>query len=102
MSHAMHGTRTTSSSSFSSIPSLRRLITSGNPCADPRELHEVDGYTEPQPRTGYEPNRIVDYQIINGRKGVACIQDNLVAVVGGRVGPCVLGPVIFVLNSRLN
>ena len=42
MSHAMHGTRSTSSSSFSSVPGLQMLLTSRNPCADPRE-HGSDG-----------------------------------------------------------
>ena len=44
MSLAMHG-------SFSSVPGLRRLLTFGNPCADPQNLHEGDGYTNPEPRT---------------------------------------------------
>ena len=42
MSHAMHGTRSTSSSSFSSVPGLQRLITYGKPFADSRELHGGD------------------------------------------------------------
>ena len=37
----MHGTRSTSSSSFSSVPGLQRLITYGKPFADSRELHGV-------------------------------------------------------------
>ena len=45
MSHAMtHGTRSTSSSSFSSVPGPippRTLITSTTPCADPRNPQEV-------------------------------------------------------------
>ena len=61
MSHAMHGTRSTSSLSFSSV---QWLLTSRNPCADPREP-KGDGYTDPEPRTGHDPNRIVDNQIIN-------------------------------------
>ena len=51
MSHAMHGTCSTSSSSFSSVPGLQRLITSRKPCADSQELHGGDGQTEPQPDT---------------------------------------------------
>ena len=43
MSHAMHGTRSTYSSSFSSVPSLQRLLTSRKPCAGPRE-HGGEGY----------------------------------------------------------
>ena len=49
-SHAMHGTRSTSSS-FSSVPGLQRLLTSRNPCADSRE-RVSDGYTDPKPLTG--------------------------------------------------
>ena len=50
MSDAFHGTRSTSSSSLSSVPGLRRLLTSRNPCADPRE-HGGDGYIDPEPLT---------------------------------------------------
>ena len=42
--------RSTSSSSFSSVPGLQTLLTSRNPCADPRE-HGGDGHTDPQPFT---------------------------------------------------
>ena len=51
MSHAMHGTRSTSSSSSSSVPGVQRLFTSRNPCVDPRESG-CDGYTDPEPLTG--------------------------------------------------
>ncbi len=49
---------------FSSVPGLPRLLTSRNPCADSREPRG-DGYTDPEPRTAYEPNRIVVSQTIN-------------------------------------
>ena len=66
MSHAMtHGTRSTSSSSFSSVPGLippRSLITSVTPYADPRKAQEGGIYPELHPHTGYEPNRIVGDQ----------------------------------------
>ena len=75
MSHAMHGTRTTSSSSFSSVPGLQRFLTSRNRCADSRE-HGGDGYTGPEPLTGHEPIRIVDNQIINEQEDITCTEDN--------------------------
>ena len=50
MSLAPHRTPSTSSSTFSSVPGLRRLLTSRSPCADPRERWG-DGYTDPEPLT---------------------------------------------------
>ena len=74
MSHAMtHGTRSTSSSFFSSVPGPlppRRLITSLSPCADPQHLQEGGSYPEQPPPTGYEPNRIVDNPIVDDQENV--------------------------------
>ena len=50
MSHAMHGKRSTSSLSFSSVPGLQRLLTCRNPGVDPRDPGG-DGYTDPEPLT---------------------------------------------------
>ena len=50
MSLAPHRRPNTSSSTFSSVPGLQRLLTSRIPCADPREPRS-DGYTDPEPRT---------------------------------------------------
>ena len=55
-SHAMHGAPSTSSSTFSSVQALQRLFTSSISCADRRE-RGGDGCSDPEPRTGYEPNR---------------------------------------------
>ena len=59
MSFVPHSTLSTSSSTSPTLIGLQRLITSRIPCADPREPGG-DGFTDPEPRTGYEPNRIVD------------------------------------------
>ena len=89
MSHAMtHGTRSTSSSSFSSIPGLfppRGLITSTTPCADPRKPQEGGSYPEQPPHTGYEPNRIVDNQIFNEQKNVTCTEDDQITEIEDHV-----------------
>ena len=66
LSLAPHRTPSTSSSTFSSVPGFQRWLTSRIPCADPREPRG-DGYTDPEPRTGYEPHRIVDNQVKNRR-----------------------------------
>ena len=69
MSRDLHSTPSilTSFSLFSTSPSLTgsgsRLITSGIHCADPRGLGG-DGFTDPEPRTGFEPKRTVDNPII--------------------------------------
>ena len=47
------------------------MLTYRNPCADPRERGN-DGYTDPETLTVYEPNRIVDNQIINEQKYAWC------------------------------
>ena len=52
VSHAIHSTLSTPSSTSP-------LITCSEPCADPREPRG-DGFTDPEPRTGYEHRRIVD------------------------------------------
>ena len=57
VSHAMHSTLSTSSSTSPTIIGLQRLITSRISCADPREPRG-NGFTDPEPRTGYEPNRV--------------------------------------------
>ena len=54
MSH-LHGTRSTSSSSFSSVPGRQRLLTSKNPHAESRE-HGCDGNTDPEPLTWKDEN----------------------------------------------
>ena len=50
MSLAPHRTTGTSSSTFLFVPGLQRLLTSRNPCADPRE-RGGDGFSDPEPRT---------------------------------------------------
>ena len=67
------------------LRALRRLLTSGNPCADPQNLQDGDGYTDPEPRTGYEPNRIVDNQIINKQEDTTCTKDNQITEIEGHV-----------------
>ena len=44
-----------------------RLITSRIHCADSRDLRG-DGFTDPEPRTGYEPKRTVDNPIVTERE----------------------------------
>ena len=56
MSHDLHSTPST-------LTSGSRLITTGIHCADSRCLRG-DGFTDPEPRTGYEPNRTVDNPIV--------------------------------------
>ena len=76
MSHAMHGAPSTSSSSFSSVQALQRLLTSSISCADRRE-RGGDGYTDPEPRTVYEPNR--------EQEDITCTEDNQIAEIEGHV-----------------
>ena len=57
MSHAVHGAPSTSSSTFSSVQALQRLLTSRISCDDRRERGS-DGYTDPEPGNGYEPIRL--------------------------------------------
>ena len=71
VSLASHRIPSTSSSTYSSVPGLQRLLTSRNLFADPRERGN-DGYTDPETLTVYEPNRIVDNQIINEQKYAWC------------------------------
>ena len=82
MSRALRRTRSTSSSSISSVPGLLRLITSRNPCADPREDGGC-GCTDQEPLTGYEPNRIVDNPIINEQEDITCTEDNQITEIEG-------------------
>ena len=85
MSLAMHGALSTSSSSFSSMSVLQKLRTSRNPCADSQEPRG-DGYTDPEPRTGYEPKkRIVDNQIIYEQEDKTCTEDNQITEIEGHV-----------------
>ena len=85
MSLAMHGALSTPSSSFSSVSVLQRLRTSTNPCADSQEPR-FDGYTDPEPRTGYEPKkRIVDNQIIYEQEDKTCTEDNQITKIEGHV-----------------
>ena len=63
MSLVPHSTLSTLSSTAPTITYLHRLITSRTPCADPQELRG-DVFTDPEPRTGYEPNRIVGNRTI--------------------------------------
>ena len=85
MSLATHRTPSTSSSTaVSCVPGFQRLLTSRNPCADPLERGR-DGYTDPEPLTDYEPNRIVDNQIINEQEDITCTEDNQIAEIVGHV-----------------
>ena len=62
-----HAQYTQHSSTSPTITGLQRLITSRKPCADPRESRG-DGFTDPEPRTGYEPKRIVDKPTITDQE----------------------------------
>ena len=84
MSLAPHRTPGTSSSTFSSVPGLQRLLTSRISCADPRERGS-DGYTDPEPLTGYEPNRIVDNQVITEQEDTTWTEDNQSTEIEGHV-----------------
>ena len=44
-----------------------------------------DGYTDPEPLTGYEPNRIVDKPIINEQEDITCTEDNHITEIEGHV-----------------
>ena len=61
-----------------------KLLTFRTPCADSLE-HGGDGYTDPEPRTGYKPNRIVDNQIINEQEDITCTDDNQITEIEGLV-----------------
>ena len=84
MSHAMHGTRSTSSSSFPvfhvykgwSLPEIPAQI---------HENTEGDGNTDPEPLTGYEPNRIVDNQITYEQEDFTCTEDNQITELEGHM-----------------
>ena len=69
----MHSTPSSSSSTCPTFTGLQRLITSRIPCADPREPRG-DGFTDPEPRTSYEPNRTVDNPTITEQEIAATIQ----------------------------
>ena len=84
MSLAPHRTPKTSSSICSSVPGLHRLLTSRIPCAHPREPRG-NGFTHPEHRTGYEPNRIVDNQIINEQEGITFTEHNQITEIEGHV-----------------
>ena len=64
MSLAPRSTLSNSSSTSPTVTGLQRLLTSRIPCADPRETRG-DGFTDPEPRAGYVPNRTVDIQTTN-------------------------------------
>ena len=51
-------------------------------------IHENPGVTDtldPEPLTGYEPNRMVDNQIINEQEDITCSEDNQITEIGGHV-----------------
>ena len=83
LSHAMHGTHS-ASSSFSFVQGVLWLRTSRNPCADSRE-RQGDGCSDPEPLTGYEPNRIVDNQIITEQDNITYTEDNQINEIEGHV-----------------
>ena len=60
------------------------MLTSRNPCADPRE-RGGDGFSDPEPLTGYEPNRIVDNQIITEQEDITCTEDDQITETEGHV-----------------
>ena len=66
ISHTMHSTPSISlaSTSPSVTGSGSRLITYRIHCADSRDLGG-DGFTDPEPRAGYEPIRTVDNPIVS-------------------------------------
>ena len=81
---APHRTPSTSSFAFSSVSGLQRLLISKISCADPRE-RGCDGFSDPEPGTSYEPNRIVDNQTINEQEDVTCTEDNQITEIQGQV-----------------
>ena len=89
MSLAPHRTRSTSSSTFSCVPGLQRLLTSRNPCADPRE-RGGGGYTCPEPLTGDEPNRIVHNQIIIEQEDITWTEDRVMPKLCPTTSHCCL------------
>ena len=84
MSLAPYRTPSTSSSTFSCVPGLQWLLTSRISCADPRE-RGGDGYTDPEPRTGCEPNRIVDNQTIIEQEDLTWTEDSQITEIKGLV-----------------
>ena len=92
MSHHLHSTPSTPStltsfSLFCSSPSFTgsgsRLIASGIHCADSRGLGG-DGFTDPEPRTVYEPNRTVDNRIVIEQEIEDSIQESQIPEVADK------------------
>ena len=81
MSHDLHSTPSTLTffSLFSTSCSLSRsgsrLITSRIHCEDSRGLGG-DGFADPEPRTGHEPNRTVDNPIVTGQEIGHCTEES--------------------------
>ena len=51
------------------------MLTSRIPCADPRESRS-EGFSDPEPFTGYEPNRIVE------QEDITCTEDKITEIQG--------------------
>ena len=84
VSHAMHSTLSNPSSTSPTITGLQRLITSRNPCTDPREPRG-DGFTDPEPRTSYEPKRIVDNPTITDQEIVHSAEESQITEIEGLI-----------------
>ena len=96
MSRAIHGTLSTSSTPFSSVPGLQRLLTSRNPCADPREPG-VDGYTDPEPRTCW---CVFASVLAMCRCGTVCQLTFFRVASVGQAARCWSGPKLFSWSSE--
>ena len=77
MSLAPHRTASIFSSTFSSVshPDISAQIHGNAEVTD----------TDPEPLTGYEPNRIVDNQIIHEQEDIPCTEDNQITEIEGHV-----------------
>ena len=73
------------------IPHLFLLFQVYKDCSHPEVpalIHENPGVTDTldsEPLTGYEPNSIVDNQIINEQEDITCTEDNQITEIGGHV-----------------
>ena len=70
-------------------PRLFPLFQVSRGCSHP-EFPAGDGFSDPVPRTGYEPNRIADNQVISEEEDISSTEDNQSSTQGSIV--CIATP----------
>ena len=102
MSLVPHSTLSTSSSFSPTVTGLQRLITSRFTCTDPREPRG-DGRTDPEPRKGFEPKRIVGNPTITEQEIAHSAEESQVTEIEEKQPVLfTLQPVIVVLGSKFH